>query len=87
MSWGFRGVLVTYVLLLRSAQRQCEQEPGRRHRDRSQRDRRKLEPCRTQRSEDLAALEKRKAALEQGKRRLERAIARAKKTPGTEDRE
>ena len=44
------------------------------------------EPCRsTQRSEDLAALEKRKTALEKGKRRLERAIARAKKKPGTED--
>jgi esterase/lipase superfamily enzyme len=43
------------------------------------------EPCRTQRSDDLAALEKRKAALEKGKRRLERAIARAKKKPGTED--
>jgi esterase/lipase superfamily enzyme len=43
------------------------------------------EPCRTQRSEDLAALEKRKVALEKGKRRLERAIARAKKKPGTED--
>jgi esterase/lipase superfamily enzyme len=43
------------------------------------------EPCRTQRSEDLAALEKHKAALEKGKRQLERAILRAKKSPGAED--
>jgi esterase/lipase superfamily enzyme len=43
------------------------------------------EPCRTQRSENLAALEKHKAALEKGKRRLERAIARAKGQPVTED--
>jgi esterase/lipase superfamily enzyme len=43
------------------------------------------EPCRTQRSDDLTALTKRQAALEKGKRRLERAIARAKREPGKED--
>jgi hypothetical protein len=43
------------------------------------------EPCRTQRSDDLAALEKRKAVLEKDKRGLERAIARAKKEPGAKD--